>query len=138
MTVRVAGAGREGCARSEGATAATVSAVPVPSRNCRRETLRVRMRPPPGARLSKPSRLLVTALRAERLSDSGRFFRRRSRPTRSVFTFLGHAPNRDARIILTAPLKESPYMHIDRAFLTELRRIVGDRSVLDDALQLLT
>ena len=33
-------------ARSAGATAATVSAVPVPSRNCRRETLRVGMRPP--------------------------------------------------------------------------------------------
>src|SRR5438105_11120097 len=29
-------------------------------------------------------------------------------------------------------------MHIDRAFLTELRRIVGDSNVLEDALELLT
>src|SRR5712692_11881884 len=40
-----------------------------------------------------PHALLVAALRAERRVNSGRF-RRRSRPTRSVFTFLGHAPRR--------------------------------------------
>src|SRR5205809_6230970 len=44
-----------------------------------------------GARLSKPLGLLVAALRAEWLANSAAF-RRRSRPTRSVFIFLGHAP----------------------------------------------